>query len=84
MSFSLFTRRVRIDDVGCRPVIIEIPHFASLRGIEREIMILRSEDGLSWSEHKLKASDDVVFKAVNNSFDGKQQILTCENRAMNL
>lgn len=52
-------------------MIIEIPHFASLRGNEREIQVLRSEDGKKWEEHKLQPSDDIVFKAVNDSFDGK-------------
>lgn len=55
----------------CRPVIIEIPHFASLRGNEREIQVLRSDDGKKWEEHNLKPTDDVVFRAVNGSFDGE-------------
>ena len=55
----------------CRPVIIEIPHFASLRGNEREIQVMRSDDGKKWEEHKLQPTDDLVFKAVNDSFDGK-------------
>lgn len=54
-----------------RPVIIEIPHFASLRGNEREILVLRSDDGKDWVEHDVKPTDDLVFKAVNESFDGK-------------
>ena len=41
------------------PVVIEIPHFASLRGREREIMILRSENGETWREHVVDASEEV-------------------------
>ena len=52
-------------------MIIEIPHFASLRGNEREIQVMRSDDGKKWEEHKLQPTDDLVFKAVNDSFDGK-------------
>ena len=33
------------------PVLIEIPHFASTAGAERETVILRSEDGETWVEH---------------------------------
>lgn len=33
------------------PVVIEVPHFASLRNQEREIIILRSDKGQVWREH---------------------------------
>ena len=52
-----------------RPVIIEVPHFASLRGREREIVILRSDNGEKWSEHTLEASEDAVQKVLQESFD---------------
>lgn len=42
------------------PVILEVPHFASLRGREREIVILRSDDGQHWKEHQLEATEDAV------------------------
>lgn len=56
--------------IVCRPVIVEIPHFASLRD-DREIQVLRSDDGKRWEDHRMQPSDDVVFKAINDSFDGK-------------
>ena len=34
-----------------------MPHFASLRDGEREISILRSEDGHTWKPHVQAASD---------------------------
>jgi len=40
-----------------RPVVVEVPHFASLRDGEREISILRSEDGQTWKPHVQAASD---------------------------
>ncbi|XP_072165183.1 uncharacterized protein [Diadema setosum] len=46
------------------PVLIEVPHFASLRGREREIVILRSENGETWKEHSLDASDEEIQKAM--------------------
>ena len=33
------------------PVIIEIPHFASSAGAERETIVLRCDDGETWYEH---------------------------------
>ncbi|XP_063968931.1 ankyrin-2-like isoform X44 [Lytechinus pictus] len=47
-----------------RPVLIEVPHFASLRGNEREIVILRSETGETWKEHSLDASDEEIQKSM--------------------
>ena len=39
-------------------MIVEVPHFASVRGDEREIAVLRSDDGLTWREHVPPASED--------------------------
>lgn len=33
------------------PVLIEIPHFASSAGAERETIVLRCDDGETWYEH---------------------------------
>jgi len=33
-----------------RPVIVEVPHFASLRGGEREITVRRSDGGRVWKD----------------------------------
>jgi len=52
-------------------VLIEIPHFASLRGREREIMILRSDDGFSWKEHTVQATDEAIQDALAGTFEGK-------------
>ena len=54
-----------------RPVIIEIPHFASLRGMEREVVILRSNDGDNWTEHPIQATDDMIHEALGGSFEGE-------------
>lgn len=54
-----------------RPVIIEVPHFASLRGKEREIVILRSDNGETWREHTLEASEEAVQDVLNESFEGE-------------
>ncbi|XP_050687559.1 ankyrin-2-like isoform X39 [Eriocheir sinensis] len=54
------------------PVIIEVPHFASLRGKEREIVILRSDNGETWREHTLEATEEAVQEVLNESFDGEE------------
>lgn len=54
-----------------RPVIIEVPHFAALRGKEREIVILRSDNGETWREHVLDASEDIVQDVLNDSFEAE-------------
>ena len=53
-----------------RPILIEVPHFASLRDKEREICILRSDNGETWHEHGLSASDDAVHEALESNFSG--------------
>lgn len=48
---------------------MEVPHFASLRGKEREIVILRSDNGETWREHIVDASEDIVHDMLNDSFE---------------
>ncbi|XP_071829488.1 uncharacterized protein [Apostichopus japonicus] len=48
-----------------RPVLLEVPHFASLRGNEREIVVLRSDNGESWREHSLGATEEEVKKTMD-------------------
>ena len=55
-----------------RPVIIEVPHFAALRNKEREIVILRSDNGESWKEHTLEATEDAVQDVLQESFDADE------------
>ena len=40
-------------------MLIELPHIASLRDDEREVIALRSDDGISWHEHPVTASEIV-------------------------
>jgi len=54
------------------PVIIEVPHFAALRGKEREIVILRSDNGETWREHTLEATEDAVQEVLQESFDAEE------------
>lgn len=49
----------------------QVPHFASLRGKEREIIIMRSDDGEKWREHSLEATEEAVQEVLQESFDGE-------------
>jgi ankyrin len=51
------------------PVIMEVPHFASLRGKEREIVILRSDNGENWREHSIDSSDEIIHDILNECFE---------------
>ncbi|KAL4712545.1 hypothetical protein ACJJTC_007561 [Scirpophaga incertulas] len=51
------------------PVILEVPHYASLRGKEREIVILRSDNGTSWREHNTDATDDVIQDILHETLE---------------
>jgi len=48
-----------------------VPHFASLRGNEREITILRSDNGQTWREHSTVATEEAVQDALDGSFSGQ-------------
>jgi len=58
--------------VNFSPVIIEVPHFASLRGKQREIIVLRSENGETWKEHTLESNEEAIQDVLNHSFDGEE------------
>ena len=71
---SLASRILEMGPTGAKflgPVIIEVPHFASLRGKEREIIVLRSDNGETWREHVSEASPEVVKELLKNSFEGE-------------
>ncbi|KAG9331215.1 hypothetical protein JZ751_019741, partial [Albula glossodonta] len=40
------------------PVIVEIPHFAALSRGDRELVVLRSENGSVWKEHRNRYGDE--------------------------
>ena len=66
---ALASRVIDMSPAGERfrsPVLIEIPHFASNAGGERETIVLRSDDGETWYEH---VSDQVengeIYQVIN-------------------
>lgn len=53
-----------------RPALLELPHCAALRGREREVVALRSDDGVQWSVHQGDASERCVLDALGDTFPG--------------
>lgn len=51
------------------PVVMEVPHFASLRGKEREIIILRSDNGETWREHTIDNSEEIIHDVMQQCFE---------------
>ncbi|KAH0623102.1 hypothetical protein JD844_031064 [Phrynosoma platyrhinos] len=47
------------------PVIVEIPHFASHGRGDRELVILRSENGSVWKEHRSRYGEDRLDQVLN-------------------
>ncbi|XP_067895769.1 ankyrin-2b isoform X7 [Heterodontus francisci] len=47
------------------PVIVEIPHFAAVRGKERELVVLRSETGETWKEHQCEYTEEELNEILN-------------------
>lgn len=50
---------------------MEIPHFASLGRGDRELVVLRSENGSVWKEHRSRYGDDVLETILNGMDEGK-------------
>lgn len=66
-SEALAARVLEMGPQGCKflgPVVLEIPHYASLRGKEREILILRSDMGEKWYEHPIIATESAIEEAL--------------------
>ncbi|XP_051831549.1 ankyrin-1 isoform X7 [Antechinus flavipes] len=47
------------------PVIVEIPHFASHGRGDRELVVLRSENGSMWKEHRSRYGESYLDQALN-------------------
>ncbi|XP_033243834.1 ankyrin-2 isoform X28 [Drosophila miranda] len=64
------------------PVVMEVPHFASLRGKEREIIILRSDNGETWREHSIDNSEEIIHDVLQQCFE-PEEIAQLEEQAGN-
>ncbi|XP_078422026.1 ankyrin 3b isoform X9 [Cetorhinus maximus] len=65
---GLASRLVEVGPSGAQflgPVIVEIPHFGSMRDKERELIILRSENGEVWKEHQYDCKEQDLNEILN-------------------
>nr|XP_061794006.1 ankyrin-3-like [Nerophis lumbriciformis] len=64
---GLVSRLVEVGPAGAQflgPVIVEIPHFGSMRGRERELIVLRSDNGDTWREHQFDSTPEELTELV--------------------
>ena len=54
----------------CRPILLEVPHQASMRNGEREVYVLRSDNGTTWHEQPLASADSDINEALDGCFSG--------------
>ncbi|XP_073452378.1 ankyrin-3 isoform X8 [Aquarana catesbeiana] len=65
---SLISRILQLGPQGTKfigPVVVEIPHFGSMRSKERELIVLRSENGESWKEHQYDCKLEELTELLN-------------------
>uniref|UniRef100_A0A673BMG6 Ankyrin 1, erythrocytic a n=1 Tax=Sphaeramia orbicularis TaxID=375764 RepID=A0A673BMG6_9TELE len=65
---GLASRIISLGPAGMQflgPVIVEIPHFAALGHGDRELVVLRSENGSVWKEHRNRYGDEVLETILN-------------------
>ncbi|XP_012969348.1 ankyrin-3 isoform X5 [Mesocricetus auratus] len=65
---GLASRLIEMGPAGAQflgPVIVEIPHFGSMRGKERELIVLRSENGETWKEHQFDSKNEDLAELLN-------------------
>lgn len=60
--------------VSFSPVIVEIPHFGSMRGKERELIVLRSDNGDTWKEHQSDARPEDLTELLTGMDEGKGMV----------
>ncbi|NXX57768.1 ANK1 protein, partial [Scopus umbretta] len=65
---GLASRIIALGPAGAQflsPVIVEIPHFASYGRGDRELVVLRSENGSVWKEHRNRYEDSYMDQLLN-------------------
>ncbi|XP_053125352.1 ankyrin-1 isoform X4 [Hemicordylus capensis] len=65
---GLASRIIALGPAGAQflsPVIVEIPHFASHGRGDRELVVLRSENGSVWKEHRSRYAETYLDQVLN-------------------
>lgn len=69
-----FPRRCLTVNIPCfSPVIVEIPHFGSMRGKERELIVLRSDNGDTWREHQFDIGAEDLTELLAGMDEGNER-----------
>ncbi|XP_053162996.1 ankyrin-3 isoform X35 [Hemicordylus capensis] len=77
---SMVSRILQLGPQGTKfigPVIVEIPHFGSMRGKERELIVLRSENGETWKEHQYDSRHEnlsEILNGMNEELDSAEEL----------
>ncbi|XP_043374991.1 ankyrin-3 isoform X30 [Dermochelys coriacea] len=77
---SMVSRILQLGPQGTKfigPVIVEIPHFGSMRGKERELIVLRSENGETWKEHQYDSKHEdlnEILNGVDEELDSAEEL----------
>ncbi|XP_062833392.1 ankyrin-3 isoform X17 [Anolis carolinensis] len=77
---SMVSRILQLGPQGTKfigPVIVEIPHFGSMRGKERELIVLRSENGETWKEHQFDSRHEnlsEILNGMNEELDSVEEL----------
>uniref|UniRef100_A0A8D2LNT7 Ankyrin 3 n=1 Tax=Varanus komodoensis TaxID=61221 RepID=A0A8D2LNT7_VARKO len=77
---SMVSRILQLGPQGTKfigPVIVEIPHFGSMRGKERELIVLRSENGETWKEHQYDSRHEnltEILNGMNEELDSPEEL----------
>jgi len=75
---AVVSRVLELGPVGIQfngPVLIELPHVASLHNNERDVVALRSDDGLTWHEHPVSPVD-IINGLLRNPVIGENEHVT--------
>ncbi|XP_039222551.1 ankyrin-3 isoform X35 [Crotalus tigris] len=77
---GLTSRLIEMGPSGAQflgPVVVEIPHFGSMRGKERELIVLRSENGETWKEHQYDSKHENltdILNGMNEEMDSVEEL----------
>uniref|UniRef100_A0A3Q3GL98 Ankyrin 1 n=1 Tax=Kryptolebias marmoratus TaxID=37003 RepID=A0A3Q3GL98_KRYMA len=77
---GLASRIISLGPAGMQflgPVIVEIPHFAALGHGDRELVVLRSENGSVWKEHRNRYGDEVletILNGMDEELDSQEEL----------
>ncbi|XP_019369965.1 PREDICTED: ankyrin-1 isoform X7 [Gavialis gangeticus] len=77
---GLASRIIALGPAGAQflsPVIVEIPHFASYGRGDRELVVLRSENGSVWKEHRNRYDErylEQVLSGMDEELDSREEL----------